>query len=196
MKKSIQMQHKNKGLATDSKYWGNIIVFPDYVDEWKLSACGLLLFCNFEPLCHYCSMRSSVRRWGMSHAESHTRQEKFFLADACRISAGAYNHQNIRDTVTNKRANMGTRATATTGFIERKHNECMWNMGWKHVVQFRNLQLVQAHTPFVCLFEDSVSHCFAKNGIHSEEGNLTWNSEYAILSRPRVVSVCFVYAPI
>lgn len=69
-------------------------------------------------------------------------------------------------------------------------------MGRKHAVQFRNLQLVQAHIPFVCLLEDSVSYCFAKNGIHSEEGNSTWNSEYAILSRQSVVSVCFVYAPI
>lgn len=50
-------------------------------------------------------MRPSVRPQGTSLAESHTRQEMFSLADACRITAGAHNRHNIRDTVPNKRAN-------------------------------------------------------------------------------------------
>lgn len=63
---------------------------------------------------------------------------------------------------------MGTRAAAITGFMGRKCNECMRNTGWKHAARFRNLQLVRAHIPFVWLLGDSVSYCFAKNGIHSE----------------------------
>lgn len=83
-----------------------LLYFQSHVDEWELSACGFSLFRNFGLLHHYCSTRSSERRQGTSHAESHTRQEMFSLADACRITAGPHNRHNIRDTIPNERANI------------------------------------------------------------------------------------------
>lgn len=82
-----------------------LLYFQGHVDVRELSVCGFSLSCNFGLLRHYCSMKSSVRRQGTSHAESHTRQEMFSLADACRITAGAHKCHNIRDTILNKRAN-------------------------------------------------------------------------------------------
>lgn len=84
-------------MATNKQ--GEIIIFPELHSFSE--SCQHILGLSF----HYCSMGPSFWPRGTSLAESHTRQEMFSLADACRITAEAHNRHNFRDTVPNKQAN-------------------------------------------------------------------------------------------